>query len=120
MRYYATCGFGMEALVRDELRELGIQVERVEDARVFFQGEQEDAVRANLWLRCADRVFLELGSFPAETFDQLFEGIRAIGFGELLPFNAELYITGKGALRKLVSVREDVYKRQGLWRKSKR
>ena len=106
MRYYATCGFGMEALVRDELRELGIQVERVEDARVFVQGEQEDAVRANLWLRCADRVFLELGSFPAETFDQLFEGIRAIGFGELLPFNAELYITGKGALSKLVSVRD--------------
>jgi len=106
MRFYATCGFGMEAIVRDELKELGIEVERVEDARIFFTGEMEDAIRANLWLRCADRVFLHLADFPAVTFDELFEGIRKVPIYEYVPYDGEIYVTGKGALSKLVSVRD--------------
>jgi putative N6-adenine-specific DNA methylase len=106
MRCFATCAFGVEALVRDELTALGLEVIAVEDARVVFEAQREGIIRANLWLRCADRVFVELNSFPADTFTALFDGLRPMEWHKLLPADAAITVTGKTALSKLVSIRD--------------
>ena len=62
----------------DEMRRLGLQNVRAENGKVRFDGETLDMARANIGLRCAERVLLELGSFDAPTFDALFEGVRAL------------------------------------------
>ncbi len=106
MRCFATCAFGIESLVKDELTALGLQILAVEDARVVFEAEREGIIEANLWLRCADRVFVELESFTADTFSVLFDGIRAMPWHKLLPKDANITVTGKTALSKLVSIRD--------------
>lgn len=73
-QYIATCKFGLEGLVAEELRSLGAQEAQARNARVFFSGGWDILCRANLFLRTADRVFLLLGSFPARTFEELFQG----------------------------------------------
>lgn len=69
----ATCAFGLEKLVYDELKKLGLWVIKTEDGRVTFEGDQRQLIRCNLWLRCADRVQIKMAEFKAETFDQLFD-----------------------------------------------
>lgn len=106
MRCFATCAFGIESLVRDELSALALPIIVVEDARVVFEAEREGIIQANLWLRCADRVFVELHSFVADNFTALFDGIRAMPWQKFLPKDASIIVTGKTALSKLVSIRD--------------
>ena len=93
-RYCVPCLFGLEGLVADELRRMDLPEVRAEDGRVFFSGNLADCVRANISLRCGERVLLQLGSFPAPTFDALFEGVRALPWGRLLPKDASFPVTG--------------------------
>jgi len=81
----ATTAFGLESLVKDEVKRLGYPIEKVQDGRVYFEGDLKAIARANLWLRCADRVLLEVGSFHAETFDELFEGTKALPWENWIP-----------------------------------
>ena len=106
MLCFATCAFGLEALVKEELQRLGLTVTATEDARIFFEADMPGIIKANLWLRCADRVFIHLHTFPAETFAQLFDGMRAMDWKAILPRDAAFTVTGKGALSKLASVRD--------------
>ncbi len=103
---FATCMFGVEALVRDELIMLGAKNVRAQDARVFFEADRALIIKANLWLRCADRVFVQLGTCKAKTFTELFDGVRALDWRHLLPADAAFTVTGKSALSKLGSVRD--------------
>ncbi len=106
MRYemIATATFGLESVVAAELAGLGFANPRVEDRRVRFSGEAADVVRANLWLRAADRVFIVLARFPATDFEQLFEGVRAAAWRELLPRGAAVRVTGRSAKSHLAAV----------------
>ena len=79
------CLFGLEGLAADELRRLDLAEVRAEDGRVFFTGSPGDCAKANLNLRCGERVLLEIGSFPARSFDALFEGVRALPWEDWLP-----------------------------------
>ena len=106
MDCFATCTFGVEALVKDELAALGLKVTATEDARVFFSAERAGVVDANLWLRCADRVFVSLAVCPAKTFAELFDHVRAVPWHTLLPRDAKIIVTGKTALSALGSVRD--------------
>lgn len=103
---FATCMFGLESLVRDELVMMGAKNVRAQDARVFFEADKHMVIKANLWLRCADRVFVQLGVCRAETFVELFDGVRALDWAHLLPADAAFTVTGKSALSKLGSVRD--------------
>lgn len=99
----ATAAFGLEGVVAGELKRMGF------DAKGFhggatFDGTMEDAFRANLWLRTADRVLIYFGRFKAVTFDSLFEQVKALAWEQLLPKNAEVYVTGKCARSQLMSV----------------
>ncbi len=104
MTFIATCKLGLESLVARELRELGITVVSVEDARVLFSGDYAAMARACLWLRTAERVLLVVGSFTAVTFDELFEGTRAITWKPYLTRDAFIHVNGKSAKSTLFSV----------------
>ena len=106
MKLFATCGFGIESVLKDELIALGMENVKAEDARVFFDGEIREVVRANLWLRTADRVFCQLAVFKATTFEELFAGLREADISQWLPRDASIVVTGKTALSKLVSIRD--------------
>lgn len=102
--FHATAPFEMEGVVSRELKELGVADVRPESGAAVFDGTLADALRLNLWLRTADRVLLCMGRFPAVTFDQLFEGVKALPWETLLPKNAQFPVTGKCAKSTLMSV----------------
>ena len=70
------CHFGLEAVMKKEILDLGYEVSQVEDGRVTFIGDAEAICRANIFLRTTERVLLKVGSFHAETFEDLFQGTR--------------------------------------------
>ena len=72
------CHFGLEAVMKKEILDLGYEVSQVEDGRVTFIGDAEAICRANIFLRTTERVLLKVGSFHAETFEDLFQGTREI------------------------------------------
>lgn len=100
----ATATFGLEAVVKRELIDLGYSDLRVENAKVTFQAEERDIPRANYWLRAADRVLLKMGEFKALTFDELFEKTKALPWDEWIPEDGNFIVEGKSINSKLFSV----------------
>lgn len=100
----ATTAFGLEAVVKRELEQLGYPPTRTENGLVEFVGDESAIARANLWLRSADRVLLVMGRFQADTFDALFEQTKALPWSELLPEDAEFPVSGKSLHSTLSSV----------------
>jgi len=78
MELYATCAFGLEKLVQEELKKLGVWVVKTEDGRISFRGDEMSLARANMWSRCADRILIKMAEFTAVTFDQLFDAVYAV------------------------------------------
>lgn len=101
--WLATAAFGLEGVVANELKHLGIDA-RAENGGARFQATPERAFCANLWLRCADRVLLVVGRFPATTFDELFEGVRALPWADFIPEDGRFPVRGRCARSKLMSV----------------
>lgn len=104
LRFCAPCHFGLEGLVADELRRLDMPEVRAENGRVRFFGTETELAKACLWLRCAERVLVEVGSFPASTFDELFEGVKALPMEDYIPKNAAFPVKGYSIDSKLFSV----------------
>lgn len=104
MEMMATTAFGIEAVVRRELEELNIKVDRVENGKVFFSGDENDLIKANLWLRCADRVLIVVGEFEATSFDELFEKTRALPWEEWIHREGIFPVDGKSVKSKLFSI----------------
>ena len=101
----ATATFGLEAVAAEELRRLGYDRVAIEEGgRIAFGGDPLAVCRTNLWLRTADRVLVRIGSFPARTFDELFEGTRALPWPDWLPEDAEFPVVGKAVRSQLMSV----------------
>eukprot|EP00913_Durusdinium_trenchii_P008921 g8387.t1 len=92
------------AIVSRELKRLGYEDQRVEDGRVTFTAGDDGLCRANIHLRCAERVLLKLGEFDARDFDALFEGTRAIEWADIFPVDAEFPVGGKSVRSQLASV----------------
>ena len=76
MELIAPCHFGLEAVLKREILDLGYEILEVEDGRVTFLGDAEAVCRANVFLRTAERILLKVGSFRAVTFEELFESLR--------------------------------------------
>lgn len=100
----ATTSFGLEAVVSRELKQLGYVDQRVEDGRVTFSGDAAALCRANINLRCAERVLLKLGEFEARDFDALFEGTQEIDWVGILPVDAEFPVSGRSVRSQLSGV----------------
>lgn len=100
----ATSTFGLEAVVGEEVRELGYNDVKVENGKVSFQTDYSGIARSNLWLRTADRIRLKIGEFEAKTFDELFEKTKSLPWSEWLPVNAEFPVEGKSVKSTLYSI----------------
>jgi len=96
--------FGVEGVVKHELRKLNYEVDRVKNGRIEITGEGRDLARLNLQLRSAERVYLKLADFPARDFDELYDEISKIDWPEILPWNAEIPVSGKSVKSGLHSV----------------
>jgi 23S rRNA (guanine2445-N2)-methyltransferase / 23S rRNA (guanine2069-N7)-methyltransferase len=103
-RFLVTCGAGIEALVAREIRTLGNSPSIVGLGRVAFEGDAAALVRANLWLRTADRVLLEIARFPAPDFDALFEGIKAIPWADWIPRDGSFPVNARSRQSALTSI----------------
>ena len=100
----ASATFGLESVVRSELETLGIGGVRVEDRRVFFEGSAREIARCNIGLRTADRVLIMLAEFDAGDFDQLYEGVRAVPWRDILaPFPA-VVVGARSAKSRLTAI----------------
>ena len=89
----APCHFGLEACLKKEILDLGYEIVAVEDGRVTFRGDETAIPRANIFIRTAERILLNMGSFVAHDFDELFEGTKAIAWEEYLPRDAKFWVT---------------------------
>ena len=104
LEYCVPCLFGLEGPVGDELRRMGITDVRPENGRVKFSGDLSALAAANIRLRCGERVLIELGSFPANSFDQLFEGVKKLPWERFIPANGRFPVKGHCLNSKLFSV----------------
>lgn len=100
----ATATFGLEAVVKREIQDLGYKVIKAEDGKITFLGDERAIVRANLWLRCADRVLLKMGEFTALEFEDLFQQTKAIPWEEWIPLDGKFTVNGSSVKSKLHSV----------------
>jgi putative N6-adenine-specific DNA methylase len=100
----ATSAFGLEALVAQELKQLGYTNLKVENGKVTFVANESAICRTNLWLRTAERVLLKLGEFKATTFEELFQQTKALNWPDWLPVDAEFPVEGKSINSTLHSV----------------
>lgn len=87
------CHFGLEAVLKREIIDLGYDIERVEDGRITFLGDAEALCRANVFLRTAERVMICAGRFKAYTFDELFEKIKSIEWEQWIPKDGKFWVT---------------------------
>ena len=97
----ATATFGLEAVVRREVEGLGYEIIKTEDGKVTFAGDERAIVRSNLWLRSADRVLLKACEFDAFEFEDLFQGIKAYPWEELIPADGKFTVTCSTVKSKL-------------------
>jgi putative N6-adenine-specific DNA methylase len=104
LKLIATATFGLEAVVKREIISLGYKIIKSEDARITFLGDERAVCRSNLWLRCADRVLIQLGEFKALTFEELFQQTKALPWEEWIPMDGEIIVTGSSVKSQLHSV----------------
>ena len=104
LQLIATCLFGLEHLLGEDIDALGYERINTLDGRVTFAADEEGIALANIFLRYAERIYIKLGSFHAETFDELFEGTRKLPFAEFIGKNDEFPVTGHSIKSKLFSI----------------
>ncbi len=100
----ATATFGLEAVVKREIENLGYKVLQSEDAKITYLGDERAVVRSNLWLRSADRVLIKLSEFQATSFEELFQQVRALPWEEWIPEDGKIVVNGTSVKSQLKSV----------------
>ncbi len=91
--FIAPCHFGLEAVLKRELTDLGYDIVEVSDGRITFKGDISTLARANIFIRTAERIMVKVGSFHATTFDELFEGTKALPWEEFIPEDGKFWVT---------------------------
>lgn len=104
----APCHFGMEAVLKKEIVDLGYDVSEVADGRVTFLGDEEALCRANVFLRTAERVLIKLGRFTAETYEELFQGTRALPWEEYIPRDGKFWVTKAASVKSKLFSPSDI------------
>lgn len=98
----ATMAAGLEALTARELKDMGYETQ-TENGRVFFEGDERDIVRTNVWLRTADRVKIVMAQFKALSFEDVFQNVKAIPWADYMPLDAQFPVAGRAVRSKLHS-----------------
>jgi putative N6-adenine-specific DNA methylase len=108
MELIAPCHFGMEAVLKNEIIDLGYDVTEVTDGRVTFEGDEEAICRANICLRTAERVLIKIGSFYAETYEELFQGTKALPWEEYIPVNGKFWVAKAASIKSKLFSPSDI------------
>lgn len=106
--YIAPCHFGLESVLKKEISDLGYEITRVEDGKVCFTGDEGAICRANLFLRTAERVLLQIGRFQAQTFDELFEKTKKLEWEQFIPKNGKFWVTKAASIRSKLFSPSDI------------
>ncbi len=106
--FICPCHFGMEAVLKKEILDLGYEIVSVEDGKITFSGDVTAFARANIFLRTAERVLWKVGSFRAETFEDLFQGTKAIAWEEILPKDAKFWVTKANSVKSKLFSPSDI------------
>ena len=104
----APCHFGLEAVLKREILDLGYEISSVEDGRVTFQGDAEAVCRANIFLRTAERVLLKVGSFQAVSFEELFEKTKALPWEAYIPKDGKFWVTKASSVKSRLFSPSDI------------
>lgn len=104
----APCHFGMEAVLKREILDLGYEISQVEDGRVTFLGDAEAVCCANIFLRTAERVLLKVAKVRAETFDELFEQTKALPWENYIPRNGKFWISKATSVKSRLFSTSDI------------
>lgn len=104
----APCHFGLEAVLKKEIIDLGYDISKVDDGRVTFIGDDEAVCRANIGLRTAERILIKVGSFHAETFDELFENTKKLPWEEYIPSDGKFWVTKAASVRSRLFSPSDI------------
>ncbi len=104
----APCHFGMESVLKREITDLGYDITEVADGRVTFFGDEEALCRANIFLRTAERILIKIGSFHAETFEELFQGTRALPWEEYIPENGKFWVAKAASVKSKLFSPSDI------------
>ena len=102
------CHFGMEAVTKREIYDLGYEITKVEDGRITFEGDAEAICRANVFLRTAERVLLLVGRFKATTFEELFQGIKALPWEEYIPQDGKFWVKKASSIKSKLFSPSDI------------
>ena len=104
----APCHFGLEALLKREINDLGYDITEVADGRVTFLGDEEALCRANIFLRTAERILIKIGSFHAETFEELFQGTKALPWEEYIPADGRFWVAKAASVKSQLFSPSDI------------
>ncbi len=104
----APCHFGLEAVLKREIQDLGYEISSVEDGRVSFYGDEAAICRANVFLRTAERVLLKVGSFKAYTFDELFEKTKALEWEKYIPVDGKFWVAKAASVKSKLFSPSDI------------
>lgn len=104
----APCHFGLEAVLKKEIIDLGYDVSRVEDGRVTFLGDAEAVCRGNVFLRTAERILIKVGSFKATTYEELFEATRELPWEEYIPRDGKFWVTKAASVKSKLFSPSDI------------
>lgn len=108
IEYIVPCHFGLEAVLKREIQELGYEISQVEDGRVSFYGDELALCRANIFLRSAERVLLKAGEFYAATFEELFQGTKQIPWEQYIPENGKFWVTKAASVKSKLFSPSDI------------
>lgn len=104
----APCHFGLEAVLKKEIYDLGYEILQVEDGRITFEGDAEAICRGNIFLRTTERVLLKVGRFRATTFEELFQGIKALPWEEYIPADGKFWVTKASSIKSKLFSPSDI------------
>ncbi len=104
----APCHFGLEAVLKREITELGYQVSRVRDGRVFFWGDARAVADANVFLRTAERILVKVGCIHAESFDELFEKTKKLRWEEFIPKDGRFWVSKANSVKSKLHSPSDI------------
>lgn len=108
MELIAPCHFGLESVLKREVLDLGYEISVVEDGRVCFWGDAQAIADANVFLRTAERILLKVGSFKAETFDELFEKTKALPWEDYIPKDGKFWVTKAASVKSKLFSPSDI------------
>lgn len=104
----APCHFGLESVLKKEIIDIGYEISSVEDGRVCFYGDEEAVCRANINLRTAERILIKAGSFPAETFEELYQGTKSLPWEKYIPKDGKFWVAKAASVKSKLFSPSDI------------